>query len=66
MKLWQRIFFSSFILIILAIDITMAVTLNMNFRTTVERETNRAALQNAYYAENLRSQVVYRRFRQIR
>ena len=47
MKLWQRIFFSSFILIILAIDITMAVTLNMNFRTTVERETNRAALQNA-------------------
>ena len=66
MKLWQRIFFSSFILIILAIDITMAVTLNMNFRTTVERETNRAALQNAYYAENLRSQVVYRRLKDNR
>ena len=63
MKLWQRIFFSSFVLIILAIDITLAVTLNVNFRTTMERETNRAALQNMYYAESLRSQVIYRRLK---
>ena len=63
MKLWQRIFFSSFVLIILAIDITLAVTLNVNFRTTMERETNRAALQNMSYAESLRSQVIYRRLK---
>ena len=64
MKLWQRIFFCAFLLTLLAVDVTMAVTLNLNFRTTVERETDRAAIQNAYYTETLRSEVVYRRLQE--
>lgn len=66
MKLWQRIFFCAFLLTLLAVDVTMIVTLNLNFRTTVERETDRAAIQNAYYTETLRSEVVYRRLQEGR
>lgn len=61
MKLWQKVFLCSFAMVVLAIDITLVVTLNLNFRSTIERETNRAALQNAYYKENLQSQIVYQR-----
>lgn len=61
MKLWQKVFLCSFAMVVLAIDITLVVTLNLNFRSTIERETNRAALQNTYYKENLQSQIVYQR-----
>ena len=64
MKLWQRIFFCAFLFTLLAVDVTIVITLNVNFRTTVERETGRAALQNEYYAETLRSEVVYRRLQE--
>lgn len=61
MKLWLKMFLCSFAMVVLAIDITLVVTLNLNFRSTIERETNRAALQNTYYKENLQSQIVYQR-----
>ena len=47
MKLWQKIFISTLLLVILAVDVTAVLLLTNNHRLTVERERERSASEHA-------------------
>ena len=66
MKLWQKIFISPLLLVILAVDVTAVLLLTNNHRLTVERERERSASEHAYITASLKDYVLYTRLRDNR
>ena len=66
MKLWQKIFISTLLLVILAVDVTAVLLLTNNHRLTVERERERSASEHAYITASLKDYVLYTRLRDNR
>lgn len=64
MKLWQKVFLSALVLIILAIDITAGALLASNHRMMIEREQRTAAEQHHYFTASIQNRIVYERLRQ--
>ena len=63
MKLWQKIFISTLLLVILAVDVTAVLLLTNNHRLAVERERERSASEHAYITAYLMDYVLYTRLR---
>ena len=61
MKLWQRIFLTALLLVILATTITGWMIQSKNFRSTIQQEKERAAAAHANLAAGISSQIVYQR-----
>lgn len=61
MKLWQKIFISTLLLVILAVDVTAVLLLTNNHRLMVRREQERAASEYAYLSASLKDYVLYTR-----
>lgn len=61
MKLWQRIFLTALLLVILATTITGWIIQSESFRNTLQQEKERAAATHANLAAGISSQVVYQR-----
>ena len=66
MKLWQKIFISTLLLVILAVDVTAVLLLTNNHRLAVERERERSASEHAYITASLKDYVLYTRLRDNR
>ncbi len=66
MKLWQRIFISTLLLVILAMDVTAVLLLSNNHRLMIEREEQRVLSEHAYIASTLADSVLYTRIKQNR
>ena len=63
MKLWQRIFLSSLLLIIVAINIISITLLNNNHKLLLEREQSHAISEYEYFAASFANSAVYERVR---
>lgn len=66
MKLWQRIFISTLLLVILAMDVTAILLLSNNHRLMIEREEQRVLSEHAYISSTLADSVLYTRIKQNR
>lgn len=64
MKLWQKVFFVSLALILLAINTTAGVILYSSHRLMVEREQEQAAEQHGYLSASLQNRIIYERLNQ--
>ncbi len=61
MKLWQKIFICTLILVILAVDGTALLLLSSQHQLLVNRERSRAMDEHAYFAASVRDKLVYTR-----
>lgn len=66
MKLWQKIFISTLLLVILAVDVSAVLLLTNNHRLTVERERERATSEHVYITTSLKDYMLYTRLRDNR
>lgn len=64
MKLWQKVFLVSLLLILLAINVTASIILYSSHQLMVAREEEQAASQHQYLAATLQNRVVYERLSQ--
>ena len=62
MKLWQKVFLASMIFIILAVDITAIMVVQINFSTIIRREKQQAITKQEYLERILSSYIVNKRF----
>lgn len=63
MKLWQNIFLSSLLLVILTINIVSAAILSSSQKMLLERERSHAVSEYEYFAASFSNAVVYERLR---
>lgn len=61
MKLWQKIFICTLVLVILAVDGTALVLLSGQHQLLVNRERSRAMDEHSYFAASVRDKLVYTR-----
>lgn len=59
MKLWQKIFLSSLMLIILTVNIISVILLNNNHRLVIEREQSHALNEHEYFKASFVNAVTY-------
>lgn len=59
MKLWQKIFLSSLMLIILTVNIISVILLNNNHRLIIEREQSHALNEHEYFKASFVNAVTY-------
>ncbi len=63
MKLWQKIFLCTLVLVILAINITSTLLVFNNHKLVIEREEKSALSEHEYLVSNMRSNVIYNRLK---
>lgn len=64
MKLWQRIFLSSLVLIIVAINVISVTLLNNSHKLLIERERSHAINEYEYFAATFANTAVYARLKE--
>lgn len=63
MKLWQKIFVCTLILVILAVDITAVLLLSNHHMLLIKRERVRAMDEHAYFSATVRDKMVFTRMK---
>lgn len=64
MKLWQKVFLLSLLLILLAIDVTAGIILYTSHELMMEREQEQAVSRHQYLSATLQNRIVSERLRQ--
>lgn len=64
MKLWQKIFIVTLLMVIAAIDLTAILLLSNNHSLLVQREQQRAASEHEYLSAMIKDNTLYERLRQ--
>lgn len=64
MKLWQRIFLSSLMLIIVTVSIISVMLLNNSHRMLIEREQSHAINEYEYFSASFANMIVYERLKE--
>lgn len=63
MKLWQKVFFTTMVFVVLAVDITAITVLQKQFQASITREREQSIVQQEYFASDLSSQILYKRLK---
>ncbi|MCI9272774.1 MAG: HAMP domain-containing histidine kinase [Clostridiales bacterium] len=63
MKLWQKIFLCTLVLVILAVDITAVLLLSNHHLLLIQRERVRAMDEHSYFSATIRDKLVYARLK---
>ncbi len=66
MKLWQKTFLITLVLILLAIELTAGIVLENSHQLTVDREQEQAVSRHQYITATLHNRVVYERLNRKR
>lgn len=61
MKLWQKVFLVSLVFIVLAVDMTAVIVVQINFSTIINREKQQAITKQEYIEKILSSSIVNKR-----
>lgn len=61
MKLWQKVFLVSLVFIVLAVDMTAVMVVQINFSTIINREKQQAITKQEYIEKILSSSIVNKR-----
>ncbi len=63
MKLWQKIFLCTLVMVILAVNITSTLLVFNNHKLVIEREERSALLEHEYLISNMKSTIIYNRLK---
>lgn len=63
MKLWQKIFLCTLVLVILAVNITSTLLVFNNHKMVIEREERSALSEHEYLISNMKSTIIYNRLK---
>ncbi|MFR1709081.1 MAG: ATP-binding protein [Clostridium sp.] len=63
MKLWQKIFWYTLALVIMAISITSSLLLSNNHKLVIEREEKSALSEHEYLVSDIKGNVIYNRLK---
>ena len=63
MKLWQKVFIASLIIVILSVDISAIFVLQTSFKTTIEQQRAQAVTQQEYLVAEFSSNIVNERLK---
>ena len=66
MKLWQKVFLCTLVLVMLAVDIASSVILQQSIAATVSSEEQAAVRENTLLCVNISNNVAYKQLREDR